>query len=68
MKATEPQVAQITLFNLSFITEPIHCPNLRQLCNGLDVGYLWFISPLCWLLQKLKDVEILREWCPLQPH
>ena len=39
MKATEPQVAQITLFNLSFITEPIHCPNLRQLCNGLDVGY-----------------------------
>ena len=40
MKATEPQVAQITLFNLSFITEPIHCPNLRQLCNGLDVGYL----------------------------
>ena len=40
MKATERQVAQITLLNLSFITEPIHCPNLRQLCNGLDVGYL----------------------------
>ena len=47
LKATKPQEAQITLFTLTFITKPMHCPNLCQLCNGLDIGYLWFISPLC---------------------
>ena len=57
LKATEPQVAQITLFNLKLITKPMHSPNLRQLCNGLDIGYLWFISPLCY-----KSWKMLKYW------
>ena len=60
MKATERQVAQITLLNLSFITEPIHCPNLRQLCISLVVGYSNGLFHRC--VDCYKSWKMLKYW------